>query len=67
MEKEDINKKIYFLYEDECQNSILVENNSKEEYLKELNEFNIELFINKKRKNIKGILYLKKKENILLI
>ena len=34
--------------------------------LKELNEFNTELYINYKKKNIKNILYLKKKENIKL-
>ena len=53
VEKEDINKKIYFLYENDSQNSILLENNLKEEYLKELNEFNVELFINKKKEKYK--------------
>ena len=62
----DIKSKIYFLDNEYIENNI---KKSSHNNLKELNEFNTELYIKKeikkKKKNIKNILYLKKKEYII--
>ena len=63
IEENDINKDIYFL------NNPIIEINGENKNclgLKELNELNTNIYINKKNINIKKIINLRTKENILL-
>ena len=65
VEKDYINKKIYILdnYEYKDNNGIIHIHDN----LKELNEFNTELYIDKKKEKYENILYQKKKEFLILI
>ena len=51
--KEDINKKVYFLQQNDCQNDIMPERNSKNDNSKELNEINTEIYIDKIKQEYK--------------